>query len=127
MDLVRLAIRARTYAHSHMDYLIEAVARSAYRACDLPGMPILSQPRQPRHFTARVPASDPSTSGGLRGHLLPGSGRAADAAAGPHGSDTDPPRRPFPSTTAILTGSTATDQPVRHGPDQPKPGRQRRK
>ena len=53
MDLVRLAIPRRTYTQSHMDYLIEVVARVAKRADSLPGMRIVSQPRQLRHFTAR--------------------------------------------------------------------------
>jgi tryptophanase len=33
--------------------VIEAVTRVAGRAADLPGMRIVSQPRQLRHFTAR--------------------------------------------------------------------------
>ena len=53
MDLVRLAIPRRTYTQSHMDYVIEVIERVAYRASDLPGMQIVSQPRQLRHFTAR--------------------------------------------------------------------------
>jgi tryptophanase len=58
MDLVRLAIPRRTYTQSHMDYVIEVAERVAFRAPDLPGMRIVSQPRQLRHFTARFePAS----------------------------------------------------------------------
>jgi len=53
MDLVRLAVPRRTYTQSHRDYVIEAVTRMAGRAADLPGMRIVSQPRQLRHFTAR--------------------------------------------------------------------------
>jgi tryptophanase len=53
MDLVRLAIPRRTYTQSHMDYVIEVVTRVAERAAELPGMRIISQPRQLRHFTAR--------------------------------------------------------------------------
>jgi tryptophanase len=53
MDLVRLAIPRRTYTQSHIDYVIEVVARVASRADRLPGMRIVSQPRQLRHFTAR--------------------------------------------------------------------------
>jgi tryptophanase len=53
MDLVRLAIPRRTYTQSHIDYVIEVVARVAARAATLPGMRIVSQPRQLRHFTAR--------------------------------------------------------------------------
>ena len=50
---VRLAIPRRTYTQSHMDYVIQVVERVAYRACDLPGMRIVSQPSRLRHFTAR--------------------------------------------------------------------------
>jgi len=53
LDLVRLAIPRRTYTQSHMDYVIEVVTRVAERAAELPGMRIISQPRQLRHFTAR--------------------------------------------------------------------------
>ncbi len=53
MDLVRLAIPRRTYTQSHIDYVIEVVTRVADHAADLPGMRIVSQPRQLRHFTAR--------------------------------------------------------------------------
>jgi tryptophanase len=53
MDLVRLAIPRRTYTQSHIDYVIEVVTRVADRAPGLPGMRIVSQPRQLRHFTAR--------------------------------------------------------------------------
>jgi tryptophanase len=53
MDLVRLAIPRRTYTQSHIDYVIEVVIRAATRAAELPGMRIVSQPRQLRHFTAR--------------------------------------------------------------------------
>ena len=53
MDLVRLAIPRRTYTQSHMDYVIEVAERVAYQAPDLPGMRIVSQPGQLRHFTAR--------------------------------------------------------------------------
>src|SRR6266536_2594176 len=53
MDLVRLAVPRRTYTQSHLDYVIEAVTRVVSRAAQLPGMHIVSQPRQLRHFTAR--------------------------------------------------------------------------
>ena len=53
MDLVRLAIPRRTYTQSHIDYVIEVVSRVARRATGLPGMRIVSQPAQLRHFTAR--------------------------------------------------------------------------
>jgi len=50
MDLVRLAIPRRTYTQSHIDYVVTRVAK---RAPELPGMRIVSQPSQLRHFTAR--------------------------------------------------------------------------
>jgi tryptophanase len=53
LDLVRLAIPRRTYTQSHMDYVIEVATRVASKAAGLPGMRIVSQPRQLRHFTAR--------------------------------------------------------------------------
>jgi tryptophanase len=53
MDLVRLAIPRRTYTQSHIDYVIEVVTRVAARAATLPGLQIVSQPAQLRHFTAR--------------------------------------------------------------------------
>jgi tryptophanase len=58
MDLVRLAIPRRTYTQSHVDYVIEVVLRLAQRAADLPGMRIVSQPAQLRHFTARFAPVD---------------------------------------------------------------------
>ena len=53
MDLVRLAIPRRTYTQSHIDYVIEVLTRVNGRAAGLPGMRIVSQPRQLRHFTAQ--------------------------------------------------------------------------
>jgi len=53
MDLVRLAVPRRTYTQSHLDYVIEVVTRVAGRTDKLPGMRIVYQPRQLRHFTAR--------------------------------------------------------------------------
>ena len=66
MDLVRLAIPRRTYTQSHIDYVIEVVTRVADRAADLPGMRIVSQPRQLRHFTARFEPANSSTACGCR-------------------------------------------------------------
>ena len=57
MDLVRLAIPRRTYTQSHMDYVIEVLTRVASRAASLPGLRIVSQPRNLRHFTARFAAA----------------------------------------------------------------------
>jgi tryptophanase len=59
MDLVRLAIPRRTYTQSHIDYVIEVAERVAYRASDLPGMRIVSQPGQLRHFSARFEPARP--------------------------------------------------------------------
>jgi len=53
LDLVRLAIPRRTYTQSHIDYVIEVVLRVARKAGDLPGLRVISQPRQLRHFTAQ--------------------------------------------------------------------------
>jgi len=63
LDLVRLAIPRRTYTQSHMDYVTEVVERVARRARDLPGMRIVSQPRQLRHFTARFEPNQLTSSG----------------------------------------------------------------
>lgn len=57
MELVRLAIPRRTYTQSHIDYVIEVIARVAARASELRGLRIEDEPRHLRHFTARfVPA-----------------------------------------------------------------------
>jgi tryptophanase len=53
LDLVRLAIPRRTYTQSHIDYVIEVVLRVANKAGHLPGLRIVSQPPQLRHFTAQ--------------------------------------------------------------------------
>jgi tryptophanase len=58
MDLVRLAIPRRTYTQSHIDYVIEVVQRVAGRAREIPGMRIVTQSAQLRHFTCRF---EPST------------------------------------------------------------------
>ena len=52
-DLVRLAIPRRTYTQSHMDYLIEVVARVHERRDAITGMRIESAPPVLRHFSAR--------------------------------------------------------------------------
>ena len=53
MDLVRLAVPRRTYTQSHIDYVIEVVARVAAKAESLTGLRITHQAKQLRHFTAR--------------------------------------------------------------------------
>ena len=63
LDLVRLAIPRRTYTQSHMDYVTEVVERVARRARDLPGMRIVSLPRQLRHFTVRFEPNQLTSSG----------------------------------------------------------------
>ena len=52
MDLVRLAVPRRTYTQSHLDYVIEAVARIAGPAADLPACESCPIPAL-RRFTAR--------------------------------------------------------------------------
>jgi tryptophanase len=52
MDLVRLAIPRRTYTQSHIDYVIEVVARVAAGAGELPAMQMTYEPARLRHFTA---------------------------------------------------------------------------
>ena len=58
MDLVRLAIPRRTYTQSHIDYVIEVVARVAARAAELRGFRIAAEPPALRHFTARFAPLD---------------------------------------------------------------------
>jgi tyrosine phenol-lyase len=53
MDLVRLAVPRRTYTQSHIDYVIEVVARVHARAESLTGLRITHQANALRHFTAR--------------------------------------------------------------------------
>jgi tryptophanase len=52
MDLVRLAIPRRTYTQSHVDYVIEVVARVADRREAIGGMRITWSPAALRHFSA---------------------------------------------------------------------------
>jgi len=74
----------------HIDYVIEVAERVAYRAPDLPGMRIVSQPRRLRHFTARFEPDELKTSSACRGGLPLGRSRAVGAAADAGVSDTDP-------------------------------------
>jgi tryptophanase len=53
MDLVRLAIPRRTYTQSHMDFVIEVMARVMKRAKSLRGFKIVEQPPALRHFSAK--------------------------------------------------------------------------
>ena len=53
MDLLRLAMPRRVYTQSHADYLIEVFGEIAARRDAIPGLRIVYQPPQLRHFTAR--------------------------------------------------------------------------
>ena len=53
-ELVRLAIPRRTYTQSHMDYVIEIVARVHARRAAVGGVELLEAPRVLRHFSARL-------------------------------------------------------------------------
>ena len=52
-ELVRLAIPRRTYTQSHMDYLIEVVARVHARREAIAGVRIAEAPPVLRHFGAK--------------------------------------------------------------------------
>jgi tryptophanase len=52
-ELVRLAIPRRTYTQSHMDYVIEIVARVFERREEVAGLRIAEAPDVLRHFSAR--------------------------------------------------------------------------
>lgn len=53
-ELVRLAIPRRTYTQSHMDYVVEVVARVFARREGIGGVEILEAPAVLRHFSARM-------------------------------------------------------------------------
>ncbi len=60
LELLRLAVPRRVYTKSHIDYVIEVAQRVASIAHSLRGLVIVEQPRQLRHFTARLaPATRP--------------------------------------------------------------------
>ena len=54
MDLVRLAIRRRTYTKSHIDYVIEVCEHVARSAGELTGYRLIDEPPALRHFRAIV-------------------------------------------------------------------------
>ncbi len=53
LELVRLALPRRVYTQSHLDYVIEAVARIAGRKSEIRGYGFEYAPEMLRHFTAR--------------------------------------------------------------------------
>ena len=53
MELVRLALPRRVYTKSHMDYVIETMAKVNDIKTQLPGYKIVEQPNTLRHFTAK--------------------------------------------------------------------------
>jgi tryptophanase len=53
LDLVRLALPRRTYTQSHLDYVIEVLARIAKRAGELRGYRITYHPPLMRHFSCQ--------------------------------------------------------------------------
>ena len=54
MELVRLAFPRRVYTQSHVDYLAEVVLAASAQRSSLKGYRIVAQPRELRHFTARL-------------------------------------------------------------------------
>jgi tryptophanase len=52
LDLVRLALPRRTYTQSHLDYVIEVMARIYEGKDKLSGYRIVKQPKLMRHFSA---------------------------------------------------------------------------
>lgn len=53
LELVRLAIPRRVYTQSHMDYVVDVLAKVAKKASSLRGLRITYAPPLMRHFTAR--------------------------------------------------------------------------
>ncbi len=53
MELVRLALPRRTYTQSHLDFVVDVLARITARKDELTGYEITYQPELMRHFTAR--------------------------------------------------------------------------
>jgi tryptophanase len=53
LELVRLAVPRRTYTQSHMDYVIEIVARVHARRARIGGVRMVESPAVLRHFGAR--------------------------------------------------------------------------
>ena len=53
LELVRLAIPRRTYTQSHLDYIVETVAKIIARADEIGGYKFTYAPQFLKHFTAR--------------------------------------------------------------------------
>jgi tryptophanase len=51
MDLLRLALPRRTYTQSHLDYVVDVLARILKKAPELHGYKIIKQPTLMRHFS----------------------------------------------------------------------------
>jgi tryptophanase len=65
-ELVRLAIPRRTYTQSHMDYVIEIVARVFERRDAIGGIEVVEAPEVLRHFSARMAPVAPGALAGAR-------------------------------------------------------------
>jgi tryptophanase len=53
LELLRLAFPRRVYTQSHLDYLLEALTHLVRVAHQIPGVRIIRQAPQLRHFSAR--------------------------------------------------------------------------
>jgi tryptophanase len=53
LELLRLAIPRRTYTQSHMDYVVNSLARIKERSASIRGYKFSYVPEFLRHFTAR--------------------------------------------------------------------------
>lgn len=64
LELVRLAIPRRVYTQSHLDYVVDVLARTMSRSKEIPGYKVIFAPRLLRQFTAELdPILRPSITG----------------------------------------------------------------